>query len=195
VSVAPQPEGEEGEGSSPAAPAYTDVAALYARHHGVLLRQAMSVLPEDLQDQAGDALMTVIMRLRRREQEGTLTEPANWEAYLVRAVTNACFDIIKKFPVHAPLEPNDDRIHRDAPSDPTGDEVAERIDNSANRRRIRAALESLAPRSHDIVIAKEVEGRTNRDIGKQLGISGQRVGQLYEKALRDLREEVKRHDD
>ena len=43
-----------------------------------------------------------------------------------------------------------------------------------------------------IVIGKEGYERTNRDLGKELGLTGQRVGQLYDQALEQLREEVNR---
>jgi DNA-directed RNA polymerase sigma subunit (sigma70/sigma32) len=43
-----------------------------------------------------------------------------------------------------------------------------------------------------IVIGKEGYERTNRDLGMELGLTGQRVGQLYDQALEQLREEVNR---
>jgi len=43
-----------------------------------------------------------------------------------------------------------------------------------------------------IVIGREFHERTNRDLGKELGLTGQRVGQLYDEALEQLREEVNR---
>lgn len=187
----PGPEDEEADHSSPAEPAHTDVAALYERYYGLLHRQAKSVLPEDLQDQATDALMTVFMRLRRHEQEGRLTEQPNWQAYLVTAVKRACFDIIKKFPGHEALKSDDPRIERGLPADPTGDTVAERLDDDAMLRRARAALRSLEPRLRDIAIAK-LAGRSNRDIGRDHNISGQWVGKLYEQAMQAVREEVTR---
>jgi len=190
----PEPEDGEADHSSPAQPAHTDVAALYNRYHAVLHRQAKSTLPEYLQDQVDDALMTVFTRLRRHEQAGTLAEQANWEAYLVKAVKNACLDIIKNFPANAGVDADDARIYQPVAADPTGDAVTERLDDNATLRRARAALDTLDPRLHDIVIAK-LQGRTNRDIGTQHDITGQRVGQLYVQAMRIVVEEVTRTDD
>jgi RNA polymerase sigma factor (sigma-70 family) len=194
VSVVPPPEYEEEDHAASAAPAHTDVAALYQRYHGTLLRQAMSVLPAHLKDQASDARTIVFTRLIQQQRAGTLTEQPNWEAYLVKAVKRACFDIIKITRKSQPTEqtvPDDADMHRAVPPDPTGDTAAERLDDAAQGRRARAALHSLPPRLREIVIAR-LGGRSYRDIGKEVGLTGQRVGQLYDEAMHALRKEVNR---
>jgi RNA polymerase sigma factor (sigma-70 family) len=195
VSVVPQPDDEGGEDTLGAPPAHTDVAALYARYHPRLLRHAHSVLT-DHPDLAQDALMTVFSRLLRRQHEGKLTEQPNWEAYLLRAVRNACLDLLdaseKAHPVEEPAP--DAATQLRAPADPTGDAVAQRLDDAAKRRRVSAALTALPPRLRQIVIQKTAHGRTNADIGRELGLTGQRIGQLHDQAIRQLREEVNRHD-
>lgn len=196
MSLVPPPEDEEEVHAPSAASAHTDVAALYQRYHGTLLRQARSVLPAHLKDQASDARTMVFTRLVQQERDGTLTEQPNWEAYLVKAVKHACFDIIKITSKIEPTEqivPDDADMHRAVPPDPTGDTAAERLDDAARGRRARAALHSLPARLREIVIAR-LGGRTYRDIGKELGLTGQRVGQLHDEAMHALRKEVNRND-
>jgi len=196
VSLVPPPEDEEEHHAPSAAPAHTDVAALYQRYHGTLLRQATSALPAHLKDHASDARAMVFTRLVQQERDGTLTEQPNWEAYLVKAVKRACFDIIKITSKVQPTEqivPDDAAMHRAVAPDPTGDTAAERLDDAAQGRRARAALHSLPPRLREIVIAR-LGGRSYRDVGKEVGLTGQRVGQLYDEAMNALRKEVNRHD-
>ncbi len=172
-----------------------DVAALYARYHQRLHRQAAYVLPQHLQDEAGAAVMTVVTRLVSRNRDGHLAEPAKgWEPYLVQAVTNACLDVMKARREHDELDPEAPYAERDAPRDPTGDTVCERLDRTEAAMRVRAALETLDPRLRAVVAAKFFHEKSNKIIGGELGLTPQRVGQLYTQALKELREELTRDD-
>jgi RNA polymerase sigma factor (sigma-70 family) len=150
-------------------------------------------LSSSLQHEVDGALMTVFTRFVDDRAAGRLKEPKNWEAFLVTAVTNACRDIVKSARENKEIDHSDPRTHRDAKPDPTGDAAVDHLEHAARVDRARAALETLDERSRTIVIGKEVYERTNRDLGKVLGLTGQRVGQLYDQALRQLREEVNRN--
>jgi len=193
VSTAQQPDDADSELLSPPVTRF-DVAALYRLHHGRLRRHAERALPDDLRHEADVALMTVFTRLVNKQSLGQLTEQPNWEAYLVRAVTNACIDILKAAKNDTEIDDNDPRVHRDARTDPTGDTAAAALDRSVDAHRARDALDTLEPRLRAVVIGKVFHERTNRDLGTELDLSGQRVGQLYRQALQQLREEVNRHD-
>jgi RNA polymerase sigma factor (sigma-70 family) len=169
-----------------------DLAALYQRYHDRLRRYAEWSLPSSLQHEADAALMTVFTRLVHARTTGRLKEPKNWEAFLVAAVTNACRDIVKTARDNEEIDDSDPRTHRDAEPDPTGDAAVDHLEHAARVDRARVALETLDERSRTIVIGKEGYERTNRDLGKELGLTGQRVGQLYDQALEQLREEVNR---
>ena len=177
----------------PAAVRPADLAALYQRYHHRLRRHAAANLPASLQHEADVALMTVFTRLVKARSDGRLKEPRNWEAFLVTAVTNACRDIVKTARENEEIDVSDPRTHRDADPDPTGDAAVDHLEHAARVDRARAALEALGERSRTIVIGAEVYERTNRDLGKELGLTGQRVGQLYDEALEQLREEVNRN--
>lgn len=167
-----------------------DVAALYQRHHGHLRRHAEQHLPVHLRHEAGAALSTVFMRLLTQERDGRLAAQDNWPAYLQTAVTNACTDIIRATRAHLEIDDDDALVHRDTPADPTGDSVADQVDQTRTASRVRAAVNRLPERERRIVIGVVVDRRTNKHIGEELGITGQRVGQLFRTALATLAEEV-----
>lgn len=161
-----------------------DVAALYAAHHGALRRVARSTLPLHLRAETDAALMDVFTRLVQYAAEDRLPAPASWEAYLVTAVKNACREIGRRWPVEDRQDGAADELDRRTAPDPTGD-------TAVDRAVLTEALRSLAeqdPRLRLIVLAVH-EGRSRQDIGRELGITGQRVGQLYKQSLTLLRDE------
>jgi RNA polymerase sigma factor (sigma-70 family) len=175
-----------------------DIGALYVQHHAILYAHACRALPARLHADARDALMTVFRRLSDQKEKGTLEEQPNWKAYLKTSVTNACLDIIKANPEKQELDPEDPQLHHRAPADPTGDAAVEAMSALEGRARAEAMLQILDEadaRLRTIVVGKLFEERTDKDIGAKLGITGQRVGQLYRKALKMLQEEVTRTDD
>ncbi len=192
VSVDRQPAEAEPE---PVAAQPVDLAALYQRYHDRLCRHARGFLPRSLQHEVDAATMTVFMRLVDARATGRLKEPRSWEAFLVAAVTNACRDIVKVTRENEEIDDSDPRTHRDCEADPTGDGAVDHLEHAARVDLARAALQTLDERSRTIVIGKEIHRRTNRDLGRELGLSGQRVGQLYDQALRQLSEEVTRNHD
>ena len=169
-----------------------DLAALYQRYHHRLRRHAEWRLSASLQQEADAALMTVFTRLVEARADGRLKEPENWEAFLITAVSNACRDIVKAARDNDEIDDSDPRAHRDADPDPTGDAAVDHLERAARVDHARAALETLDERARTIVIGREFHERTNRDLGKELRLTGQRVGQLYDQALKQLREEVNR---
>ncbi|MDX5970207.1 sigma-70 family RNA polymerase sigma factor [Rhodococcus opacus] len=170
-----------------------DIGALYEAHHVRLRRHAQARLPSSFHHEVDVALMTVFARLVQARAEDRLPEPRSWEAFLVAAVTRACQDLIKTARNNDEIDDNDPRTHRDAETDPTGETAVHLVEHADRVVRASAALETLDDRSRLIVIGKDGYERTNRDIGVELGLSGQRVGQLYDQALKQLREEVDRN--
>ena len=161
-----------------------DVAALYTRYHERLHRHARSTLPRYRHTDAAAAVMAVFVRLLEKARDGSLPEPhKGWEPYLVRAVTNACRDILRT-KQHDEFDGAEWQLQRQA---------AERSARESRSAELEEALEALNPRLRAIVVAKHYDGKTNRAIGAELGLTGQRVGQLYKEALQQLREELTRN--
>jgi RNA polymerase sigma factor (sigma-70 family) len=174
-----------------------DPGALYARYHGTLRTYAEKKLPTRLQSEAGTALSIVFERLVNYRKEGRMPRPSNWDAYLRGAVDNACKDLAKTRQ-HEEVDDGDPRIHRDVPHDPTGDSVLaqdENLEQAELADRAKVALDALDERSRAIVIAKHARRRTNKEIGEELNLTGQRVSQLHKEALKRLKEEVNRSHD
>jgi RNA polymerase sigma factor (sigma-70 family) len=136
--------------------------------------------------------MNVFTRIAGKRDTGSMEEPENWEAFLVTAVTNACRDIVKATHPAEEIDDSEPQTHRGIEPDPTGDAAVDRLDHATRVDRAKAALETLDERSWVIVIGKNYFDRTNRDLGKELGLTGQRVGQLYDRAIKKLWEEVTR---
>jgi len=139
--------------------------------------------------------MTVFKRLVDARAAGRCAEQPNWEAYLVTAVTNACRDIIKGERADEEIDDADPRIHRDAAPDPTADTAIDHLEHDTRVAAAAAALDTLDERSRTIIIDRYVHELTNRAIGENLRLTGRRVGQLHDEALRQLRKEVNRNDD
>jgi RNA polymerase sigma factor (sigma-70 family) len=193
-------DGTPDTGGSQAAiePPRPDVAALYVRHHARLRRHALSRLPEHLRDDADVALMNVFTNLIAKAEAGTLRQPDNWEAYLIKAVSNACISLVRAQRPEIALDqetPEIAELDRRVGGDPTAEDAVEHVDDTATIARARVALDNLEPRSRSIVIGKIWHEQSDRALGLELGITGQRVGQLYREALQQLREEVTHHDD
>ncbi|WP_410644614.1 sigma-70 family RNA polymerase sigma factor [Amycolatopsis sp. lyj-346] len=188
---------EAGEAPGSTAGPAADPGALYLRYHGTLRRYATAKLPARLRSEADTALSIVFTRLVNCHKENQMPRPGNWEAYLHGAVHNACKDLAKARQ-HEEVDDDDPRIHRDVPHDPTGDSVLEQdehLEQAERTDRAKTALNALDERSRAIVIAKHAHRRTNKEIGEELNLTGQRVSQLHKDALKQLKEEVNRPRD
>ena len=174
-----------------------DPGALYERYHGTLRRYAEAKLPARLRSEAGTALSMVFERLLNYRKENQMPRPSNWEAYLRGAVYNACKDLTKARQAEE-VDDGDPRMHRDALRDPTGDSAVEHFEHFEHAERTdraKAALDALDERSRAIVIGKHAHRRTNKELGDELNLTGQRVSQLHKEALKRLKEEVNRPRD
>ena len=146
--------------------------------------------------------MTVLTRLLSLATQNRLPQPANWEAYLVHAVKNACLDNrrARRDKQHAQLDTEHvdaqsyARQRRDGDLDPTAQHAVDNVDSQRQLVRARSALSRLDERTRTIVDGVHL-GRSNAELGRQLGITGQRVGQLYRQALEQLRGELTGSDD
>lgn len=185
-------DGDSGE-SRFAISASLDLAAVYLRYHAMLRNFAGKCLPSHLKSEEDIAVATVFTRLLAKQNHGTLGDIENWEAYLVTAVRNACRDIVKLKKNEEELDDKDMRLHGNALSDPTSDSVIEEIMQKEKQAIVRVALESLDDQSRRIVAGKVENNLSNAEIGRQLGLTGQRVGQIAKQAFLRLRGELEQH--
>jgi len=164
----------------PKAVAADALEGLYRRHHEMILRTAYR-LTRNLGD-AEDVLHSVFVRLMQREMP--FGEDINPGPYLHRAAVNAALDILRRRKRSVPLE-----------AVPPSREAREEVQSGLVLRselaaRLRVALTRLTPQAAEIFVLRHVEGYSNREIGRLLGISWGSVAVAVHRARRRLQDEL-----
>jgi RNA polymerase sigma factor (sigma-70 family) len=162
-----------------------DVAALYQRHRKAMYRVAVADLTGTGADPA-EAVSLVVNDLLGMHKRGTLRGIENWEAYLVRAVRNAAARLAGRAGREHLVE-DADLIYLADRTPVTGLDDATVTRVEAHRR-----LDRLTPRKQAIIKGLYLEEFTLAELAEQLGVTPQRVGQLRDEALGEMREEQPR---
>ena len=126
---------------------------------------------------AEDVLQTVFLRLLRRDRSALSME--NPESYLRRAAINASLDVIRARQAD-PTVP----LPEDIPS-------TQLPDTSQLRRALASAIARLHPRPAEIFALRFLEGLSNQEIAKALGISQVRVAVIVHRTRLQLRKELR----
>jgi RNA polymerase sigma-70 factor, ECF subfamily len=168
--------------SPPQPPAAGALEGLYRQHNEMILRTAFR-LTRSMGD-AEDVLHSVFVRLM---QAGTAPGPdVNLGPYLHRAAVNAALDILRRRKRIVPLD--------EVP--PAREAVAEgqsgRLSRAELAEGLRRALTRLPAQAAEIFVLRHVEGYSNREIGRMLGISWGSVAVTVHRARRRLQTEL--HD-
>ena len=127
----------------------------FRAYHGLVFRTAYRITG-DAAD-AEDVSQTVFLRLYRRGDHGEVLE--NEESYLRRAAINAALDVIRARQAVREVELTD------LPAEPSHDDPREL------RQALGRALAQLKPRSAEIFAMRFLEGFSNPQIARMLGIS------------------------
>jgi len=157
-----------------------DLERLYRRHHEMILRTAFR-LTRDVRD-AEDVLHTVFVRVMQRGErfaEGAQTGP-----YLHRAAVNAALDVLRRRQRMVPLEsvpPEREAVPEQQLRLVSGSELGDRL---------RVALGRLPARHAEVFVLRHVEGYSNREISRLLGISWGNVAVALHRARRRLQSEL-----
>lgn len=128
---------------------------------------------------AEDVLQTVFLRLLRRTSESDTME--NEESYLRRAAINASLDVIRS----RQSSPTVELI--DVPSNRDESEVTEL------RQVLGRALSKLQPRSAEIFTLRFIDGMSNLEIARSLGISQVSVAVTVFRTRQQLRKELAKY--
>lgn len=149
-----------------------DVDALFARHHGSLVRYLVRLTGDP--DVASDIAQEAFVRML--EQDAPPAEPRPW---LFRVATNLVRDVGRKARRHRELGTADRlrRAHSDPP--PAPDRGVERTEAG---RRVRAALRALSAREREALLMRE-EGFKHREIAEALGTTTGSIGTLLRRAI------------
>jgi RNA polymerase sigma-70 factor (sigma-E family) len=155
-----------------------DLDELYARHtpNAVRLAALISGDPDLAQDIAHDAFLRSVGRFRH------LRQPEAFDAYLRRAVVNACTSHFRRRRVEAAFLRGQSR-----PSS---------VDEPDHGRRdeLRAALMDLPPRQRAAVVLRYYADLSERQAGETLGCSDAAVRSMVARAMETLRERIPRSD-
>jgi RNA polymerase sigma-70 factor (sigma-E family) len=158
----------------------TDLDDLYVRHTPGAVRLATLITGEaDLaQDIAHDAFLRSVGRFRH------LRQPEAFEAYLRRAVVNACTSHFRRRKVETAYV----RGQSGAPA--AFDEP-----DHGRRDELRAALSALPPRQRAAVVLRYYADLSEHQAGETLGCSEAAVRSMVARAMETLRERIPRSED
>ncbi|MGP0018495.1 MAG: RNA polymerase sigma factor [Candidatus Sulfotelmatobacter sp.] len=151
---------------------------VFRAHHGLVFRTAYRITGNAAD--AEDVSQTVFLRLFRRAGSADALE--NEEGYLRRAAINAALDVMRsrqtdrtvELPVELP----------DLPAEPAHDDPREL------RQALGRALAQLKPRPAEIFALRFLEGFTNPEIARMLGISQVLVAVIVHRTRQQLRKEL-----
>jgi len=149
-----------------------DLELAFREHYGMVFRTAYRVTGNAAD--AEDVLQTVFLRLVRRTSDRDALEHA--DSYLRRAAINTALDVIRSRQSDRTVE-----LTVDVPND----------DQPELRRELRRALGQLDTRSAEIFTLRFLEGYTNGEIAKMLGISQVLVAVIVHRTRKQLRKELK----
>ena len=124
-------------------------------------------------------MQTVFLRLVRRSPESDSME--NAESYLRRAAINAALDVIRSRQSNPTVE------LVEPPTAPSDGDITEL------RQALALALSKLQPRSAEIFALRFIEGMSNLEIARMLGISQVLVAVTVYRTRQQLRKDLARY--
>jgi RNA polymerase sigma-70 factor, ECF subfamily len=145
-----------------------EIERIFEECHGLVLRTAYRITGNAAD--AEDVLQAVFLRLLRRDRPADPLE--NPESYLRRASINVALDIV--------------RARQEARSVPLEDAVAGTGDQGELRDSLRRALAALNPRSAEVFALRFLEGYTNPEVARMLGMSQVHVAVLLHRVRKQL---------
>jgi len=147
---------------------------VFRSHHGLVFRTAYRITGNAAD--AEDVLQTVFLRLVRRTSQSDVVE--NEESYLRRAAINASLDVIRARQSNPTVE------LVEVPSQRREGEITEL------RQALGRALSELQPRAAEIFALRFIEGMSNLEIARMLGISQVLVAVTVYRTRQQLRKQL-----
>jgi RNA polymerase sigma-70 factor, ECF subfamily len=146
----------------------------FRAHHALVFRTAYRITGNAAD--AEDVLQTVFLRLMRKPEQFDAME--NAESYLRRAAINAALDVVRaRQSIHLTEMPElpDRGAHHD----------------SELRRGLAHALAQLKPRQAEVFALRFLEGLSNPEIARVLGISQVLVAVIVHRTRQQLKKELR----
>jgi RNA polymerase sigma-70 factor (ECF subfamily) len=152
----------------------------FRAHHGLVFRTAYRITGNA--GDAEDVLQTVFLRLLRRHRNADPLE--NPESYLRRAAINAALDVIRS------RQANQTVPLPEEPSHPLLSELTH--DNVFSlRQALTRAMAQLKPRPAEIFALRFLEGFSNQQIARMLGLSHVLVAVIVHRSRQQLRKALR----
>jgi RNA polymerase sigma factor (sigma-70 family) len=148
----------------------SELEVAFRAYHGLVFRTAYRITGNAAD--AEDVLQGVFLRMLR-QTHGVQVD--SHESYLRRAAINASLDILRSRKTDRTTELPDDLPHNDTPE---------------LRQALGRALAKLEPRSAEVFTLRFIEGFTNPQIAKMLGISQVLVAVIVHRTRQKLRKEL-----
>jgi RNA polymerase sigma-70 factor (sigma-E family) len=157
-----------------------DLDDLYVRDMPDAVRLAALITgdPDLAQDIAHDAFLRSVGRFRH------LRQPEAFEAYLRRAVVNACTSHFRRRRVEAAYL-RGQALHPAPVHEP----------DHGRRDELRAAISALPPRQRAAVVLRYYADLSEQQAGEALGCSAAAVRSMVARAMQTLRERIPRSED
>jgi RNA polymerase sigma-70 factor, ECF subfamily len=147
---------------------------VFRAHHGLVFRTAYRITGNAAD--AEDVSQTVFLRLFRRGSSADVLE--NEESYLRRAAINAALDVMRSRQTDRTVE------LPDLPAEPSSEDPREL------RQALGRAMAQLKPRPAEIFVLRFLEGFSNPEIARMLGISQVLVAVIVHRTRQQLRKEL-----
>jgi RNA polymerase sigma-70 factor, ECF subfamily len=146
----------------------------FRAHHGLVFRTAYRITGNAAD--AEDVLQTVFLRLLRKPEQFEAME--NAESYLRRAAINAALDVIR-----ARKSTDLTEVH----------ELSSASDHDYGelRQSLARAIAQLKPRPAEVFSLRFLEGLSNPEIARMLGISQVLVAVIIHRTRQELRKELR----
>lgn len=152
----------------------SELESTFREYHGLVFRTAYRITGNAAD--AEDVLQVVFLRLlRRKSGPEAMDHP---EGYLRRAAINASLDVIRSRQASRNVELPDDLSSNETPE---------------LRRALSGALAQLKPRAAEVFTLRFLEGFTNQQIAKMLGMSQVLVAVTVHRTRQQLRKQLGRH--
>ena len=154
----------------------------FRAHHGLVFRTAYRITGNA--GDAEDVLQTVFLRMLRRGRNAEALE--NPESYLRRAAINAALDVVRSRQANqmVPLPEESSGLTPTVPA---------QADVSGLRQALSRAMGQLKPAQAEVFALRFLEGLSNRDIAKTLGISQVRVAVIVHRTRLQLRKDLREY--
>lgn len=164
--------------------AHVDIESLYRMYYRPLCLYALHYLNDS--SRVEDVVQECFFSLFRTEcaGEGASRNISSPKSYLYMMVRNRCLDILRKEARHSDSE-RISEVHEDIPED-------ELQEVSSMEARMWTAIDSLPPKCREVFLMGQRDGMSYEEISESLGISENTVRNQMSKALRIVREGVRK---